>query len=237
MHISPHKISLQIEVEVASDAQPYLRHQIEAVIRQLLPGSPLQVSLETIEGSRLELRFLGQPEVWWNGQKLTLRQRFQELLAVMALHPNGLSSEQISLCVYGDHGNSGCSRIELARLRQMVPFESRPYRLVGVEADFLQLREHLYAGRVQKALELYRGPLLAHSQAPAIVAARVDLEEALRRAVLISSDPNHLWALANTLKDDLEIWEIALDYLPPYDPRRGLAEAQCGRITGEWKVA
>ena len=237
MHTPQQKISLQIELEAAPAVQLQLRHQIENLIQQLLPDSPCAVHLQLPFVSGLELHFLGQINVWWNGQPLNLRQRFNELLAILALHPDGLTSEQVSLCLYGDERNSGCSRIELARLRHIVPIDSRPYRLVGVQADFLQLRAHLYAGRVQQALELYRGPLLPHSAAPAIVDARMDLEEAIRRAVLISRNPDHLWALANTIREDLELWEIALDYLPEYDPRRALAETQRGRITGEWKVA
>ena len=232
-----HKISLHIELEVAPAAQFQIRHQIEGLIQQLLPDSPCTVHLQLPHQSGLELNFLGQSSVWWNGQPLSLRQRFNELLAILALHPDGLSSEQVSLCLYGDDKNSGCSRIELARLRQIVPIDSRPYRLVGVQADFLELRAHLYAGRVDQALKLYGGPLLPHSGAPAIVETRLDLEEAIRRAVLISRNPDHLWTLANTIGDDLELWEIALDYLPDLDPRRALAETQRGRITGEWKAA
>ena len=237
MPTSPYKISLQIELEAVPAVQFQIRHQIEHLIQQLLPDSPCTVQLHLPVESGLELHFLGQASVWWNGQPLNLRQRFNELLAILALHPEGLTSEQVSLCLYGDERNSGCSRIELARLRQMVPIDSRPYRLVGVQADFLQLRAHLYAGRVHEALKLYRGPLLPHSGAPAIVDARLDLEEAIRRAVLIGRNPDHLWTLAHTIGDDLELWEVALDYLPERDPRRAMAETQRGRITGEWKVA
>lgn len=236
MH-SPHKISLQIELDVAPALQGQLRQRIEGLIQQLLPDSSCSVQLHSPAQQGLELHFLGQAEVWWNGQKLNLRQRFNELLAVLALHPDGLSSEQVSQCIYGDDQNSGCSRIELARLRQLIPIESRPYRLVAVQADFLQLHEHLYGGRIGEALKLYRGPLLPLSGAPAILEARQDLEETIRRTVLMSRDPDHLWTLASTVHDDLELWEIALDYLPLHDSRRALAETQRGRIAGGWKVA
>jgi hypothetical protein len=229
------KLSLQIEVEVPTDMQQVIRHQIEALIRGLLPDSCLQVNQKAY-GVGLELCFLGQPQVWSYGNLLALRPRFYELLALMALHPEGLSSEQMSLCLYGGEGNAGCCRIELGRLKQFVPLESRPYRLLDYSADFVLLREHIYAGRVGQALELYRGPLLPYSQAPTIIEARLDLEEALRRAVLISRDPDYLWLLANRLWDDLELWEIVLDYLSTQDPRRALAETRRGRITGEWKI-
>jgi hypothetical protein len=226
---------MQIQLQTAQDTYPLVLAQIETAIRQLLPDSKPRVWVETPSTS-LELRFLGAPKIYLDGSERSLRYRFYELLCLMALHPGGLTSEQMSLCLFGEEGNSGACRIELGRLRQLIPFESRPYRLLDLSADFMGLRECLYRGEVGAALELYRGPLLPYSQAPAIVDARLDLEEALRRAVIISRNPDHLWKLAEKLKDDLEVWQIARDYLGELDPRKPLAEARCKRITGEWKL-
>lgn len=229
--------SMQIQLQATRDTYPLLLRQIEAAIRQLLPDSQPRVWVETALVTSLDLHFLGTPRLYLDGAERCLRYRFYELLCLMALHQDGLTSEQMGLCLFGEDGNAGACRIELGRLRQMIPFESRPYRLLEVTADFLQLRESLYRGQIGQALELYRGPLLPYSQAPAIVDARLDLEEALRRAVIISRNPDHLWTLAEKLGDDLELWEITLDYLRESDPRKALAEARRTRITGEWKVA
>ena len=236
LNSSPTLLSMHIQLQATLET-PLLLDQIEAAIRQLLPGSQPRVWVQSPALASLELHFLGTPRLYLDGAEVGLRYRFYELLCLMALHPGGLTSEQMGLCLFGEVGNAGACRIELGRLRQVIPFESRPYRLQEVSADFVQVRECLYRGRTGEALELYRGPLLPYSDAPAIVDARWDLEEALRRATIISRNPDHLWTLAEKLGDDLELWEILLDYLPGPDPRRAIAEARRSRITGEWKVA
>ncbi len=80
-----------------------------------------------------------------------------------------------------------------------------PYRIaVDSWADFAELEQRLASGWVAEALELYRGPLLATSDATLIAEARELLEESLRRAVL-DSKVEALWTLAERLKDDLEL--------------------------------
>jgi hypothetical protein len=72
----------------------------------------------------LELHFLGGIEVRYEGQRVKLRKRFADILTVLALHPAGVSTEQLALAVYGERTSlSGC-RADLARLRRVVPFET-----------------------------------------------------------------------------------------------------------------
>lgn len=113
--------------------------------------------------------------------------------------------------------------------------QARPYRLITpLEADFLELREDLERGNLHRALELYRGPLLPESQAPGIEALRCELEEALRSRVLRARDPGLLYALAQRLEDDLELWEAALETLPPHDSRYPATLAQVRRLRAKY---
>jgi hypothetical protein len=175
----------------------------------------------------LELRFLGAAEARLRGKPLPLRLRFAEMLAALALNPQGLTSEQLTLAVYGEAGSVRGCMVELGRLRRLVPIVSRPYRLgVDVSADFVQLEQLLASNRLREALALYQGPLLPSSDAPVVVELRAFLEEALRQAVLSSDDPEALWALAERLGDDLEVWERTLALLGEHNLRAAIARAQ-----------
>jgi tetratricopeptide (TPR) repeat protein len=175
----------------------------------------------------LELRFLGRTEVRLRGQRISIRPRLADFLAVLALHPQGLTGEQLAAAIYGDRGSPEVCKTEISRLRQIIPLTSRPYRLaVDVWADFIEVERLLGAGRLADALAFYRGPLLPASEAPDIEQIRTRLEVAIRRAALAEQSSEPLWRLAEQLEDDLEVWEAVLEYLPPTDHRRPLAEAR-----------
>ena len=53
----------------------------------------------------LTLTLLGTAEVWLDGQRLLLNRRQTEILALLALHPEGLSVEQLHSLLYGDSGD------------------------------------------------------------------------------------------------------------------------------------
>jgi tetratricopeptide (TPR) repeat protein len=185
----------------------------------------------------LELHFLGGNEVCAQGQPLQLRKRFAEIIAVLAMHPQGLTGEQLTLAVYGEDGSLECCKTELSRLRQLVPIETRPYRLgVAVRADFLELEAHLSRGELEQALALHHGPLLPESNSPEVIGKREQLEEALRRATLRSHDPNLLWGLAERLGEDLDLWQACLKTLKKADPRRALASARVNHLRRAWGV-
>jgi tetratricopeptide (TPR) repeat protein len=209
--------------ELSESGLRYLASPYEAfqVVREML--SPGQATLE--------LRLLRNTEVRLGGELLDLRPRFAELLAALALHPQGLTAEQLTLAVYGERGDPRHCRLELSRLRKLVPIASRPYRIaVDSWTDFAKLEQRLIDGRVAEALELHRGPLLPHSDAPLIVETRAFLEEGLRQAVLSSGDIEALWTLAQRLGDDLELWEAVLAVLHQEDPRRAVAQARVARL-------
>ncbi|MEJ2665552.1 MAG: helix-turn-helix domain-containing protein [Deinococcales bacterium] len=185
----------------------------------------------------LELRFLGKRCLRVRDAETTLSMRVAELLAVLAAHPNGIGGEQLADALYGDRANASTLKAMVSRARRQLPIEAKPYRVAdSYQADFMQVLELLHVGKVQAALELYRGPLLPESDAPAVVELREHLEESMRQAVLASGDPDAMIDLANQQGDDLELWEETRRSLPPNDPRRPLANARIRRIRKRWQA-
>lgn len=182
----------------------------------------------------LKLNFLGQQAVQYAGQPLRLRLSFLQLLALLALHPKGLTLEQLLLLTYGDNGKKATLKAHLSRLRKQIPIASCPYRLeMPLEADFLKLERLLAEGRIGEAVQLYRGPLLPMAEAPGIVEARQALEATLRQAVLSSRNVEATMLLAERLQDDLEVWESALEKLHINDPRRHKVTARVHHLLDE----
>ncbi|WP_436410924.1 hypothetical protein [Thermus scotoductus] len=65
---------------------------------------------------------------------------------------------------------------------------------------------------------------------------RLELEEALRQAVLASGRLDLLLTLAERLGEDLELWEALLERLSPEDPRLPIAQARVARLRREYGV-
>lgn len=131
----------------------------------------------------------------------------------------------------------GTAKALVSRLRDQLPIESRPYRIgVPFTADFLELQEHLRAGRVRQALNLYKGPLLPGSEAPAVVELREHIDESLRQAVLASGDAEAMIELANrTDAGDLELLEAAFELVPQNDPQSPLLRARIRQVRRDWE--
>jgi tetratricopeptide (TPR) repeat protein len=181
----------------------------------------------------VRLCFLGDMAIERGGQRLAVRLRFAEMLAALALNPQGLTSEQLTLAVFGEAGDARHCRMELSRLRRLIPITSRPYRIaLSYQADFIELAQYLAQGDVAHAMACYRGPLLAASEAPVIVEQRAWLEASLQRVVLASGEVAALWELAERLGDALELWARLLELLPATDPRYQLAQARLAACVG-----
>ncbi len=186
-------------------------------------------------GAGLVLSFLGRADARLYGRPLSLRPSYAEILALLALHPDGYTLEELATHL-GEGKNPSTIKAHLSRLRKRVPIATRPYRLeVPVRADFLDLKECLKRGKVRDAVYLYQGPLLPKSQSPRIEEERWALEEALRQAVLASHDGAALFALADRIGDDLELWEASLEHLHTTDPRRPIAKAHVRRLRREYE--
>jgi len=173
-----------------------------------------------------------------NGRQLPLRLRHAELLTALALHPAGLTAEQLTLHLYGEEGNPTTVRAEIHRLRSQIGegvLRTRPYRLdADVSADFLQARDALEVGDLHGALAVSRTLLLARSEAPLVRTERELLATALRSAVLKHRDREALWTFAQTEvgNADLEVLEQLVRSLPPQDARRSVARVRLGWLLG-----
>lgn len=169
---------------------------------------------------------------------LQLTNRNAECLTVIADSPEGLSLEQLTLRLYGDVGALGTAKALVSRLRRSVPVTSRPYTIgVPFSADFLEVMEHLRRGEVRQALNLYQGPLLPTSQAPAIVELRERVDESLRQAVLASADAEAILEYVNRWgSGDLELLEESLRHLAKNDPQVPLVLARISQVRRDWDL-
>ncbi|HEX3780061.1 MAG TPA: helix-turn-helix domain-containing protein [Pseudonocardiaceae bacterium] len=214
----------------------------EAVLEPLPEGFLLRVPRTSNRSSAtLALRFLGaqRPSAWLAGREVRLTLRHAEPLTLLALHPAGLTAEQLAAELYGPAGNPVSVRGEVHRLRaQLDPhvLRTQPYRLdATVQADFLQVRAALAAGRLAEAIDGYRGALLPRSEAPAIRDEREELFAILRRLVLARGDTHLMWQLAGIpdCAGDEELAENLLRVLPSTDPRRAMVVAGRARSAKE----
>jgi hypothetical protein len=78
-----------------------------------------------------------------------LSARHGELVALLALHPDGLGADALAAQLYGAPGHEVSVRAELHRLRAILGAHvaTRPYRLRDVEVDTAAMRELLRACR------------------------------------------------------------------------------------------
>ncbi|WUI02430.1 GAF domain-containing protein [Spirillospora sp. NBC_00431] len=191
-------------------------------------------------GALLTLSFLGggRPHARLDGGPLALTLRHAEILALLALHPRGLSGDRLALFLYGDDGSPATVRPEIHRLRQQFGdiVRARPYRLdCAVEADFLSVRRLLDDGDVAAAVRLYTGELLPESDAPAVRAERDELAVRVRRQALDRGGADALWTYAQTEpgRADLEALERLRAVLPPGDSRLAAVASRSDRLLND----
>jgi len=170
-----------------------------------------------------------------SGKRLQLRLRHSEILTLLCAHPDGLTSEELSVGVYGHHLGAASIRVEVSRLRKLLGdcIESEHYRLrCTVASDVARVCGLLHRGEVREAAIRYTGPLLPRSDAPGVVREREALEQWLRQSVMSAGDQEALWAWLSTESgaEDLPAWQRLLANLPFQDPRRSLAAARVGQL-------
>jgi hypothetical protein len=186
---------------------------------------------------RVELRVLGDlsPEVRLDGTPVHLRPRHIEMLTLLALHRGRLNAEILCAQLYGDDGHPASVRVEMSRLRRILPGALDPagYRLTcEVDSDVKRVRALLQRNAVSDAAAAYPGPLLPESEAPGIERARDELDGWLREAVITSEDADALWAWVRSPSgaDDLLAWQRLLRALDYTDARRSLAVARTAAL-------
>ena len=178
----------------------------------------------------LELDFLGKPELRFEGQKLRLSPRQYEILALLALYPEGLNLEALHAHLYGDKTISlNTLKAEVSTLRQILKGQigSRPYSLnLTYRADFLDLQSALQEGDVRAACSFYTGSLMEFSESPTLREWRIYLDQALQTAVLKTAAPELLWHYSKYQPDDFEVLLKLRAVLPASDPRLGMLKAR-----------
>ncbi|MCC9173435.1 GAF domain-containing protein [Arthrobacter sp. zg-Y179] len=199
------------------------------------PASDFTESLELLGRDRAVLHI--------GGRSVELSSRHGELLAVLALHPGGLTAEELASHAYPDGGQAGTVRAEMLRLRNLmeavaagteplVP-RSRPYRLARpLEVDAAQVLRFLEHGAYRLALRRYGGPVLPRSEAPALIRLRTEVSAVLRQAMLSDAGADTLLQYLHLpeAEHDAEAWQLALRVLPPRSPRRAAVIAALERI-------
>jgi hypothetical protein len=187
----------------------------------------------TPQRPRLHLRLLGRhghTVAVGEAAPRSLSLRQAEAVALLVLHPEGMTAKQLTLHLYGDEGKPVSVRALMSRLRTLLGgcLSARPYRLdADVDADVHEVTALLAAGEVTRALARYRGPLLADSEVERIVAARDELAAATRRAALdAGGDALWMWLDSDHGRDDVEAVHRFARAAEPDDPRRDAAAAR-----------
>jgi transcriptional regulator of acetoin/glycerol metabolism len=162
----------------------------------------------------LVLHLLGTAEARLDGQRLLLNRRQTEILALLALHPEGLGLEQLHALVYGDQSVTlSTLKAEVSHLRSALggALASRPYRLtLPVVTDVDEVLGLLKQGRVAAAVAAYGGDLLPGTNSPAISEFAEYVAVAVREALLADPDPAAVLRHTELAPYDTEVIEVCL---------------------------
>ncbi|MEO5321183.1 GAF domain-containing protein [Arthrobacter sp. CC3] len=248
--VAPHTLSLVEATVAAAQAQLRVERLQLAAARQAAPArrrsaaSAGRTASAAGTGSlyRNSLQILGRDQALLSieGRTVALSARHSEILALLSVHPDGLSAEELCTLLYPGEGSSMTLRPEMVRLRKVlqqlspeaVP-GSRPYRLpMDLMPDSGQVLNCLQRGAHRIALEIYRGAVLPRSEAPGIVDLRDRVSSLLREAVLTDGSADALLKYAELpeAKNDVGVRTAALRLLPPRSPKRAAVVADLERL-------
>jgi transcriptional regulator of acetoin/glycerol metabolism len=162
----------------------------------------------------LSLTLLGTAEAFLDGQRLLLSRRQTEIVALLALHPAGLSLEHLHALLYGDQAVTVSTlKAEVSHLRQALggQLTSRPYRLtMPVQTDVDTVVAQLRRGDVLTAVTAYGGDLLPGTNAPALIELGEYVAVALREALLADPIPFAVLRYCELAPYDTEVIEVCL---------------------------
>lgn len=168
-------------------------------------------------GSGLTLRILGAAEAHLDGARLLLTRRQSEILALLALHPAGLTLDALHAALYGDARVSPSTlKAEVSHLRHALGgrLSSRPYRLdLPVTCDAITVTEAVRARDVQRAVEHYGGDLVPGTESPEATSTGEYLAVAVRESLLADPRPDVVVRYARAVPWDVEVVERALAVL------------------------
>lgn len=187
------------------------------------------------------LSVLGRHQAEWRtGCQLSrLSLRHSELLVLLSRSVDGLTGEALGTALSEEQLATVTVRAELSRLRQAIspyPVNTRPYRLeFPLDTDLDRLQDALRIGDHRRAVQLYRGPVLPDSDAPAIRELREEMQVGIRNLLLTAGDPDALLRFADTDfgRHDLQLWEVAAALLPERSSRRDEVIGRIRRLHGQ----
>jgi len=179
----------------------------------------------------LTLSLLGTAEAWLDGQRLLLNRRQTEILAVLGLHPEGLSLGRLHSMVYGDQAVTASTlKAEVSHLRAALggQLASRPYRLMmPVRTDVEDVLTLLGHGDVKAAVGSYGGDLLPGTDAPALAELGDYLAVSMREALLADPEPSAVLRYGELAPYDTEVVERCLSALGERDhPAKALLKGR-----------
>jgi hypothetical protein len=185
----------------------------------------------------LSLTLLGAAEARLDGARLLLNRRQTEILALLALHPEGLSCEQLHALLYGDKSVTlSTLKAEVSHLRSALggQLASRPYRLtVPVSTDVDRVLALVRRGEVSAAVDAYGGDLLPGTSSPALVELGDFVAVAVRESLLADPQPSAVLRYTALAPYDTEVVEVALARLCDHSaPERALLKARLAAARG-----
>jgi transcriptional regulator of acetoin/glycerol metabolism len=201
-----------------------------------IDGISEEPRLKVLRSGRLDVLGRPQARLWWKGRRLRLSVRHAELLLLLALHPEGMTADQLACGLHEGDRRQVTVRAEITRLRRIVSESailSRPYRLAEpLDTDVDELRRLLAKGAHRQALALYGGPVLPRSDAPAIVALRHEVRRRLRNALLAHATLDVVLSYAQSQDglNDTMVWQACLDRLRYGSPRRTQVRTHLDRL-------
>ena len=185
------------------------------LIETAMPLSSMHPTLPDADGpTGLQLRLLGNAEATLDGSRLLLNRRQTEILAILALHPDGLSLDRLHALVYGDQAVTlSTLKAEVSHLRAALggQLASRPYRLtLPVATDIDDVLDALRRGDAAAAITCYGGDLLPGTESPALVELGEYVAVAMREALLANPDPHAVIRYSELAPYDTEVLEVCL---------------------------
>ena len=185
------------------------------LIETAMPLSAMHPVLPDDDGDTgLQLRLLGHAAATLDGQRLLLNRRQTEILAILALHPDGLSLDRLHALVYGDQPVTlSTLKAEVSHLRAALggQLASRPYRLtLPVATDVDDVLDALRHGDAARAVASYGGDLLPGTESPALVELGEYVAVALREALLANPEPSAVVRYCEIAPYDVEVLEVCL---------------------------
>ena len=150
-----------------------------------------------------------------DGQRLLLNRRQTEILAILALHPDGLSLDRLHALVYGDQAVTlSTLKAEVSHLRAALggQLASRPYRLTLPVRHRRRRRARRPAPRRRRRA---RSPATAATCCPAPTRRRSSSSAStsrsrVREALLANPDPTAVVRYSELAPYDVEVLEVCL---------------------------